>query len=251
MKTIMILSIIIISIVITLPLFSQTNSFTQLGLSVNLKSRMYWGEINKKNLQLEDGKYFKAGSFSPIEEIRMNSGFSTGPEIELYWAILFIRGYYLQGRSNFDVGDVERKDIGIDFGLGYFTEKLRIILLVGMRKIETNFLNWNSENLVEDNISEPVLGLILATSPEKLGFIAHLEGVFGFKTFSGYEQVNVYGGELALGHRFKFAPLSVIFGFGAWGDWQPLAERVGIHIVGQQNLTYGFSLKISYNFDFI
>lgn len=227
-------------------------------LSVELQSRMYFWEIEKNDISLTDTKYFKKGSYSPVEKVNAEPGISLGPEIELFLSYFFIRGHYIQGRYRFDVGDIKRADMGVDFGVEYANDKARVGLFVGWRSMQVLYENWTSVNIEEDTISDFIFGFILRSTPDKPGFIVNMEGAFGFKIFSGYEDINIVEVELDFGYRFKAIPLAIMVGYGAWGYYKPTSEvdehynnfyhKIMRSIEGQDNLAHGPVLRISYSF---
>ncbi len=229
-------------------------------LTIDLKSRICFWDISKKDYNLTDTNgYIKEGGYSPIEEVSSDPGISKGPEIELFLANFFIRGFYLQGRYVFDIGDVKREDIGTDIGLEYVWESLRAGIFVGWREMKVSFSDWNSENIEEKNISDNIWGfIILRNPPDKFGFIAHMECAFGFKIFSGYEDTTIFEFESDFGYRFKAIPLAINAGYGFWGYQIPTSEvdehfnsfynKMMRSIERQENFAHGPILKISYCF---
>ena len=226
-------------------------------LSIALESRMSFWKISKD----EHGLTAPFDGSDKIEEANSDPGILLGSELELLYLNFFIRGSYLQGRFGFNIGDVKRDDIGTDIGIEQVQGSLRAGIFVGWRKMMVSYSDWRSENIEEDNISDVVLGFIIRTTPDKVGFRVNIEGAFGLKLFFGkgaMEDIIVADVPVDFGYRFNALPLGINVGYGIWYYYLPTSEvdehynriwgKTFRYIEGQGNLTHGPILKIGYSF---
>jgi len=95
--------------------------------------------------------------------------------------------------------------------------------------VDFDFSNLQSENIADHGISDMVWGLFVRKPPDKPGFNANLEVVFGFKaTLNVYsndkfkEETTIGEAEFTIGYRLKTLPLNLSVGYGIWEYDKPV-----------------------------
>jgi hypothetical protein len=209
---------IILSLMLSLTIAGGVSAGEQGTLSIGLKSRFATWTVAKD-------RYDSIGDSSTywdpveIEKKRASSGLVAGPEIEYAHDHFFLRGFYLQGSSDFaGSGSGDRSTHGVDMGVGK-----SVGAFLGYRSLQADLKGLQSANITDHSISDAVIGILLRTDPQRPGFHIGIEMVMGItgllksgKEDGGVDHSAIVEAEAALGYRFHSLPLRIDAGYGIW-----------------------------------
>jgi hypothetical protein len=230
------------------------------SFSLGAKTRIdHWTSTLNHYSSIGDSKMY----FDPdkIDSATSSGGFMYGPEMEGWAGIMFVRGFYLKGSSDFnDTGSGYRTMTGMDIGVGIQT----VGVFLGQRSLKVDLNGVPGDYLADHTISDKVFGFFVRTSPYKPGYQLGFDMLFGLdlmKSASSTEDENqlkntsVFEMEMNTGYRFTALPLLVKIGYGLWVYEKPLNEYNTYiydirfhHIERIENTIHGGTINVVYTF---
>jgi hypothetical protein len=194
----------------------QKNSDIQakkMFLLLTIKSSSYQWEYSK---DLHDALW--GGKIQEIEKANSNKKILLTPQISFSYKPVFIRGFYCQSLSDFQLyGNGSFDNIGIDIGVG--SPMMGLSFFLGWRRMTSEFKNWSTNNAKDLSISDFGLGVSIGypiNLIKKHGLVINFQGFVGGQTpilGLGSNQPTIIETELNAGYKLKRPNLVLIAGY--------------------------------------